>query len=88
MKKAQTAIDLELREEILKDRFEKKTPLSQFFFSHVPPFRTWQREADIDHCNKSYLAAMLFNQRELSPEVPPISFDKDEIPSCRRLKKK
>ena len=84
----QTEIDLELRKEILADQFEKKSSVMKFFYSHIPPFSTAQREADKDSCNKSFIAAMLFNQRNLSTGVSPISFDKDEIPSCKRIQKR
>jgi hypothetical protein len=87
-KEIQKKMDTEVRTAILSDEFSKKSKFSKFLYTHIPPFNMAQREADIADCNKSVIAASLFNQKKLAEGVKPIAYDIDEFPACKRLAKK
>lgn len=86
-KEVAKAMDMELRDAITRDRFAEKSSFSQFLYTHIPPFSSAQKEADIVDCNKSFIAAGLFNHKKLAEGVDPITFNAETFSSCKRLQK-
>lgn len=80
-------MDLELKAAILRDSFSEQSKFSQFLRTYIPPFKTQQKEMDINDCNKSSMLALFFNQKKLAQGVDPINMTPETFGSCKRLQK-